>query len=313
MEKKTFKFEIKELQEDGTFEGYAAIFNNIDSYGDIIEKGAFKKTLSEHAEFPILWSHDPRDPIGVVSAEEDTHGLKVKGKLALGVQRAREIYELMKMKAVKGLSIGYDTIQKLIDEVGRHLKEVKLWEVSPCTFQANELAEVTAVKEMESKPYPNEHACRLREPGEFQADSFRRITREHEGKKYSVIMGRLKNETTMTEQAYRYAKDIWTDTEGRAHCKAHDGNFEAAQKCDECEVTLEMILDDIELFEAKSLTADQKIQCRKIAEKIKALVAAEPPPGTPVVQEPQVGDDKSNAHLSGILEEFQKLQILIGG
>ena len=80
----------------------------------------------------------------------------------------------------------------------------------------------------DQKPYPNEHACRIREPGDFQEGSFRRTTRDHEGKEYSVIMGRLKGETTMTEQAYRYAKDTWTAGQAGSHCKAHDGSFEAA-------------------------------------------------------------------------------------
>jgi len=80
-------------------------------------------------------------------------------------------------------------------------------------------------------PYPNEHACRLREPGEFREDTFRRITREAEnGKKYDVIMGKLKGESTMTEQAYRYPKDSWSVNEARAHCKKHNGKrFEPAK------------------------------------------------------------------------------------
>ena len=78
------------------------------------------------------------------------------------------------------------------------------------------------------KPYPNFHACRLRDPGDFQADSFRRTTRDHEGKEYSVIMGKLDGETTMTEQAYRYAKGTWEADEARLHCESHDGSFEAA-------------------------------------------------------------------------------------
>lgn len=79
-------------------------------------------------------------------------------------------------------------------------------------------------------PYPNDHACRLREPGEFEPDSFRRMKRKHKGKEYSVIIGRLKGEDTMTEQAYRYGKDTWDVDEARAHCHSHDGRFEAAQK-----------------------------------------------------------------------------------
>ena len=79
-------------------------------------------------------------------------------------------------------------------------------------------------------PYPNEHACRLKSPSDFQPDSFRRVTRDHEGKEYSIIMGRLKGETTMTEQTYRYDKTKWTESEAKAHCKEHKGTFEPALK-----------------------------------------------------------------------------------
>ena len=80
-------------------------------------------------------------------------------------------------------------------------------------------------------PYPNEHACRLRDPGDFQADSFRRTSRTHEGKRYAVIMGRLKGEEELTEQAYRYPSDGWTADEARSHCDTHEGQeFSAASE-----------------------------------------------------------------------------------
>ena len=79
-------------------------------------------------------------------------------------------------------------------------------------------------------PYPNEHACRLKSPGSFKPGSFKRTTRKSAGKVYSIIMGRLKGETTMTEQAYRYDKKTWTASSAGAHCKDHDGTFEAAAK-----------------------------------------------------------------------------------
>jgi len=81
-----------------------------------------------------------------------------------------------------------------------------------------------------SKPYPQEHACRLKSPSLFQDDSFRRTTRKHDGKEYSIISGRLKGETTMTEQAYRYSKDDWSAAQARSHCKEHEGTFEAAKQ-----------------------------------------------------------------------------------
>ena len=79
-------------------------------------------------------------------------------------------------------------------------------------------------------PFENEHACRLKDPNAFKKGSFRRTKRKHEGKTYSIIMGRLKGETTMTEQAYRYGKDTWSASQARTHCKDHEGSFEAAKK-----------------------------------------------------------------------------------
>lgn len=79
-----------------------------------------------------------------------------------------------------------------------------------------------------TKPYPNEHACRLRDPSEFS--KFRRGSREHEGKKYSIIFGQPKDGSGWKEQAYRYPKDTWKASEAKAHCAKHDGKFEAARQ-----------------------------------------------------------------------------------
>lgn len=81
-----------------------------------------------------------------------------------------------------------------------------------------------------SKPYPNYHACRLRDPDGFKDGSMRTTSRKHDGKKYSIISGKLKGKTTMTEQAYRYHKDDWSKSSARTHCKDHDGTFEAAKE-----------------------------------------------------------------------------------
>lgn len=77
-------------------------------------------------------------------------------------------------------------------------------------------------------PYPNQHACRLRDPGDFQDGSFRTMNRDHEGKQYAVIVGKLKGESAMTEQGFRYDKNIWTASSARSHCESHDGSFVAA-------------------------------------------------------------------------------------
>lgn len=91
------------------------------------------------------------------------------------------------------------------------------------------LAEIADSPEVLARPYPNEHACRLQDPASFQADSFRRTERKHNGKTYSVIVGRPKGQTATREQAYRYPRSGWTAAEARAHCTSHGGKgFEAA-------------------------------------------------------------------------------------
>lgn len=157
LETKDFSLELKleELTEDGQFEGYASVFNNVDAHGDIIEPGAFKKTIREQkGQVPILWQHDPYEPIGIsLELEEDDHGLRTRGQLVLDTQRGAEAYALLKRQALRGLSIGYSAIKYLIEredpDVRRRLKELRLWEYSPVTFPANRLAVVGTVKSAE--------------------------------------------------------------------------------------------------------------------------------------------------------------------
>lgn len=76
-------------------------------------------------------------------------------------------------------------------------------------------------------PFPNEHACRVREPSEFKKGGFRRIKLSTG---LDAIIGRLKGKTSTTTQALRYAKTKWTVERARNHCKKEKGRFEAASK-----------------------------------------------------------------------------------
>jgi len=77
----------------------------------------------------------------------------------------------------------------------------------------------------EQRPYEGEHACRLRDPGDFKEDSFRRVNddRESDDKPIDVIYGKLEGEDNMTEQAYRYPDDEWGADAAENHCEDHDG------------------------------------------------------------------------------------------
>ena len=152
MEKKDFKFVVEEIDaEAGKFTGYASTFGEIDLVGDVVVRGAFKKTLQEKPHFPLNWVHDASHPLGIVRLDEDKRGLKVAGELNMDVQSAREKRSLMKQGAITGMSIGYDVIKDGRDQTtgARLLKELKLYEISLCEFPACPSAQVLAVKAVE--------------------------------------------------------------------------------------------------------------------------------------------------------------------
>jgi hypothetical protein len=149
-----FGFDLKALDEKGSFAGYGSVFGNADSYRDVVMPGAFAASLADWQERealpPILWQHNTDQPIGpFTSMAEDGNGLYVEGQLLIkDVQQAKEAYALMKAKAVRGMSIGYQTIEEMYDgktNVNR-LLEIDLWEVSIVTFPANVEATVSQIK-----------------------------------------------------------------------------------------------------------------------------------------------------------------------
>ena len=143
----------EEDEESGTFTGYGSIFGNKDLGNDIVVEGAFAKSIAKRGAkgVKLLYQHRADEPLGLFDEIlEDRRGLKVKGRLAMGTQRGREVYELMKMGALDGLSIGFRVDSKGYDydERGkrRRLKEVDLLEISAVTFPMNPRARVAQVK-----------------------------------------------------------------------------------------------------------------------------------------------------------------------
>ena len=149
--------------EPGSFEGYGAVFGNVDAYGDVIQKGAFKETLRDWGKTkklpPMLvqhggWMMTDMDalPVGKwESMSEDDTGLHVKGRLInLDTERGKTIYGNMKEGTLDGMSIGYRAKEFSLgtkpDEPRRTLKKIDLFEVSVVTFPANGKARVSSVK-----------------------------------------------------------------------------------------------------------------------------------------------------------------------
>ncbi len=187
--KQRLEFDVQEFKFAGgeamTFEGYGAVFGNKDSYGDVIEPGAFANSLAQSKKsgrWPMmLLQHGGMGltaadmmPIGVwTGLSEDGHGLRAEGKLA-DTPRAQEVYQLMKMSprpAIGGLSIGYYakkfTAGTKPSEPRRKLEEIDLVEVSIVSMPANAKARIDAVKSIDEIVSVADAEDFLREVGQF--------------------------------------------------------------------------------------------------------------------------------------------------
>jgi len=146
--------EVKEIQDDGTFTGTASMYDVEDLGGDVIEKGAFTKTISEHPTVPILWQHDSSEVIGQGEVKEVGNKITLAAKLDLEDPLAQKAHRKLKNKLIKGLSIGFQAVKSTWQDVKdgdatryvRRIQELKLWEVSVVTFPMLPQAQVTRVK-----------------------------------------------------------------------------------------------------------------------------------------------------------------------
>lgn len=208
MKTKDFSLQVKDLSEDGTFEGYGSIFGNVDSYGEKVLPGAFVESLARHKRegtaVLMLWAHNPDEPIGVwEDLAEDAKGLWGKGRIIQSVQRGKEVYELLKAKAVRGLSIGYREVEADQENGIRLLKKLDLWEISCVSFPANRRARVEAVKSERM----DEFARRLRDGEPMPVKEFEDILREAGVPKSMAV----------AIASHGYAKAIRSESEGEAN------------------------------------------------------------------------------------------------
>lgn len=148
---------------EGRITGYGSKFGLVDSYNEIVVKGAFKKSLQRmtkaKAILPILWQHDADIPIGGWdSYKEDDVGLYLEGDLDLDTQAGREAWSAVKKGYVGGLSIGYYEIKadpwSWDNKDPRNLYELDLRETSVVTFPALKEARLDAVKAMRALGAP---------------------------------------------------------------------------------------------------------------------------------------------------------------
>lgn len=128
--------------------GYASVFGKIDKLNDIIKQGAFKNTIKNWQSIKLLWQHDSLQPIGVITKlYEDDYGLKMEAEINNKVLKGLEASELIKQKAIEGLSIGYLVKKSEFSNAGqRIITEIDLLEISVVTFPANTKATIYRIK-----------------------------------------------------------------------------------------------------------------------------------------------------------------------
>ena len=145
MDIKNISFVNMQSEEEGIISGYASVFNIIDQHNDIIKPGAFKQLSNQ--KIKLLWQHKPEEPIGVIEEiYQDDHGLYFKAKLLLDLPQAKAAYNLIKAKAISGVSIGFKPIKYHHQQDIRVIENIELWEISLVTFPANLEANILEVK-----------------------------------------------------------------------------------------------------------------------------------------------------------------------
>lgn len=152
--------ESEDSSGQGQFTGYASVFGNVDSYGDVVQPGAFTDSLDAFGEggagIPCYWSHDMSDPMKCIgettSAVEDEKGLLVTVQLDLDNPNGAQAYKLIQRGLVRQMSFAFEVQSEepaSDEELGDHnrLNQLKIFEVSLVQVGANQQTELLDVKD----------------------------------------------------------------------------------------------------------------------------------------------------------------------
>ncbi|MDW4900659.1 HK97 family phage prohead protease [Streptomyces californicus] len=151
---------------EGQFSALVSVFNNEDSYGDVVRPGAFTQSLAEWTakgdSIPVIWAHQWSDPFAhvgrVLKATETLQGLEVLAQIddldGEGANpTAQQVYRLLKGRRVTQFSFAYDVGEGGWITDDEHpwggyyeLRRLDLHEVGPCLLGVNRETELLAAK-----------------------------------------------------------------------------------------------------------------------------------------------------------------------
>ena len=245
MDKKFIISDAKVLDERlGIVEAYVNTMGVRDYDGDVIDPNAFNSSLVEPIHIPVLAGHDHGSIVGKVLEAHPHHiggeeyKLFARMQMNLETQGGREAFSNIAGGFVREWSVGFNipSADAVVYDRGgqkaiRRIMALDWVEVSSVIRGASPATGTIAAKsadmDTEEKPYPNEHACRMREPGDFEI--FRNRAEEADGKTIRVIYGQEKGTDEWDIQSYRMPTSDWSEAEARGYCSDHDGiKFEPA-------------------------------------------------------------------------------------
>ncbi len=257
-ERKELPTFVKSYDEDkGIVKHFVAIIGNVDSANDRIMPGAFQKTISERRDrIRVLDQHQTDSVTRIVGKPLDLEevgrneltpdvlkyapdalgGLLATTQYATETSRGHDVFKLVKGGFAPEGSIGYDPIlYDFVEEKDadgedrkvRELKEIRLWEYSNVIYGCNSAALIVSAKSSptESKPAPdvteNTIRIRVRDPGDFEEDSFRTINIGQADQGIKATVGKLKGESAMTVQSYVFDREKWDVDKAQAWVDEH--------------------------------------------------------------------------------------------
>jgi HK97 family phage prohead protease len=267
----------------------------VDADGDIVEPNAFDISIAENLPIPVLSGHDQGKLVGKVifaqprHIEGDEYRLFTRMQMNMETEAGRDAFSNVAGDFVREWSIGFNIAKdddvthegSDVSTVIRHISNIDWVEVSSVIRGSSPSTATVAAKSSpcaekagrkpsqlrsaglpdNSKPYPNFHACRIREPDEF--DRFRTASETVDDKPVEVLYGREKESGDWDIASYRLPSGEWTEAEARTFCEDHDGiKFEPATGEEDSDATDDTASDTAP--EAALDTAERTLRLQRV-------------------------------------------------
>ena len=256
MQYKTMTGRVKAVDEaEGIVEAFVNTMGVVDADGDIVEPTAFNKSIRDNLPIPVLSGHDQGKLVGkVIFAQPkyidgDEYRLFTRMQMNMDTEAGRDAFSNVAGDYVREWSIGFNIPKESdveqegsdVSTVVRRIANLDWVEVSSVIRGSSPSTETVAAKaapEMgqkpaelrskslpeNSKPFPNFHTARMRDPEDFE--KFRTTTEtleggEYDGKQVEILHGLDKETGDWEIASFHLPAEEWTVDEAEDFADAH--------------------------------------------------------------------------------------------